>query len=256
MAVSDSDVNSGLAPEVVGGKSIGSCRMSEWYPSLASYSFPTVFVKLRDEEVESLAKGEEAGLVVDEAIMRLDHAMKSFTGNRFVGVDMAAPTDTERFVSKRGAVHSALSAWHIMASSAKVRASVSSGLSKTIVVRPFRRMDVTREFRLFIKGGDLKAMSQYWLIRHFRRLEGRRELYWDLAKEFVGKVSWCLPVKDIVMDIYFTSSREIMVVDLNPWGAPTDPLMLRSWERDWTSELGIKLVPPPMKISGDVNVSF
>ena len=232
------------------------CRMPVWYPSLASYSFPTVFVKLRSEELEALSKGEDSGLAVSDAITRLDHAMKAFSGNRFVGVDLAAPTDTERFASKRGAVYSAASAWRILASSAKVRDSVSAGLSKTIAVRPFRRMDITREFRLFIKGGVLAGMSQYWLVRHFRRLEGRRELYWNLAREFVGKVSWCLPCPDLAMDIYFTARHEVIVVDLNPWGLPTDPLMMRSWDRDWSKEPSLNLVPSPMKISGDVNVSF
>jgi hypothetical protein len=230
--------------------------MSNWYPSLASYSFPTVFVKLRGEELEALSKGDESGPAVDEAVARLDHAMKAFSGNRFVSVDLAAPTDSDRFASKRGAVHSALSAWHVLASSAKVRNSVAAGFSKCIAVRPFRRMDVTREFRLFIKDGALRAMSQYWLVRHFRRLEGRRELYWSLASEFVSKISWCLPSPDIVMDIYFTSGREIIVVDLNPWGDPTDPLMLRNWAQDWNSTPGLKLIPSPAKISGDVNVSF
>lgn len=251
---SDFARNMGLVPGL--DRRIDACRMPVWYPSLAPYSFPTVFVKLRGEELEALANGEESGLAVSDAIARLDHAMAAFSGNRFVGVDLASPTDTERFAAKRGAVRSAGSAWRILASSAKVKASVSAGLSKTIVVRPFRRMDVTREFRLFIKDGMLRGMSQYWLIRHFRRLEGKRDLYWNLANEFVGRISWCLPYPDLALDIYFTARKEIMVIDLNPWGAPTDPLMMSSWDRDWTLEPGLKLVPPPMKVSGDVNVSF
>jgi hypothetical protein len=58
------------------------------------------------------------------------------------------------------------------------------------------------------------------------------------------------------MDIYFTSAEEIMIIDLNPWGAPTEPLMLDTWERDWNEPTGIVLMPPPIQISGDVNISF
>ncbi len=235
---------------------IEECRMPLWYPSLASWSFPTVFVRLRPEELSSLAAGEELGEAASAVAGRLEHALSSFSGNRFVGVDLAAPTDTPRFESKRGAVHSAASAWRCLAASAKVRASVASGHSSCICVRPFRRMDQTREFRLFIKDRSLKAMSQYWLVRHFRRLEGRKELYWSMARDFVSLVSWCLPSADIVMDIYITSRKEILVVDLNPWGPPTDPLMLRAWDQDWSREPGMRLIAPPVKISGDVNVSF
>jgi hypothetical protein len=117
-------------------------------------------------------------------------------------------------------------------------------------------MNRPRESRLFIKDGKLNAMSQYHLIRHFRRLEGVNIKYWDMAKEFVDEISWNLPVKDIVMDIYFTSNQEIYIIDFNPWGSPTDPLMLNTWERDWSEEIGIVLMPVPMSIGGDVNISF
>lgn len=232
------------------------CRMPEWYPDLAPDSFPTVFVRLSEEEIRSLAAGETEGAAPSAAISRLAQAMRAFSGRRFVSVDLAAPTDTERFERKRGAVSSAGSAWRVLASSAKIRRSASEGLVQCVCVRPFRRMDQTREFRLFIRDGALKAMSQYWLVRHFRRLEGRKEGYWSLAKDFVSRLSWRLPLRDLAMDVYVTSKGEMIVIDLNPWGAPTDPLMLRSWEQDWTQELGIRLIPPPHQISGDVNVSF
>jgi len=232
------------------------CRMPLWYPSFASWSFPTVFVRLRPEELAALGAGEDSGSAVEGVLPRLDHSLGTFSGSRFVSVDLAAPTDSERFESKRGAVRSAASAWKCLASSAKVRASVAAGHASCICVRPFRRMDQTREFRLFIKDRELKAMSQYWLIRHFRRLEGRKELYWDMAKSFVASVSWCLPSADMAMDIYITSGKEIIVVDLNPWGPPTNPLMLRAWDQDWSREQGIRLISPPTTISGDVNVSF
>lgn len=244
----------GLEPDPE--RRIDACRMPVWYPSLAPYSFPTVFVKLRGDEIEALSRGAKTPPSGSDAIARLDHAMRAFSGNRFVGVDMAAPTDSERFELKRGAVYSANSAWRVLASSAKIKASLAEGASRSIVVRPFRRMDITREFRLFVKDGALRGMSQRWLVRHFRRLEGRRELYWTLALEFIDKVSWCLPYPDLAIDIYFTSKREIIVVDLNLWGEPTDPLMMNSWNQDWNRTPGLRLVPPPMKISGDVNVSF
>jgi hypothetical protein len=47
-----------------------------------------------------------------------------------------------------------------------------------------------------------------------------------------------------------------MVIDLNKWGEPTNPLMLNTWNRDWSQSAGIVLMPPPISISGDVNISF
>ena len=231
-------------------------KTSEWYQALADHTFPTSFVKLNQDEINALIAGEVDGEAGKEVQERLKIPMNSFPGNCFVFVDTASPTDTERFEGKRGAVYSPASAWRYLCESEKVRNAVKSGASDHICIRPFRRMSQPREFRLFIKDGKLKAVSQYWLIRHFRRLEGRKDFYWDSAKELVEKISWLLPDATIVMDVYFTSANEILILDFNPWGDPTSPLIMKTWERDWTEEAGINLIPPPIKVGGDVNVSF
>ena len=231
-----------------------------WYSMLASRTFPTTFVKLHPDAVKALADGiesdENSESPVNTAINDLKGAMSFVFGNSFVFADCCAPTDTERFLNKNGAVYSAESAWRNLASSVKVRACAAANEIEYLCIRPFRRMNRTREFRLFIYEGKLSAMSQYHLIRHFRRLEGVKDNYWQLAEKFVQDIIWMLPVKTFVMDVYFTSENEILVIDLNPWGEPTDPLMLNTWERDWEKVSGIVLMPPPIKVSGDVNISF
>ena len=231
-------------------------KTSEWYQALSDHTFPTSFVKLSPAEISALIAQDIDGSTGRSVQKRLKQPMHYFPGNCFVSVDTAAPTDTERFESKRGAVYSPESAWKYLCKSDKVRNAVESGESDHICIRPFRRMTHPREFRLFIKDGKLSAMSQYWLIRHYRRLEGRKEHYWKKAARLVEKISWLLPAPTIVMDIYFTSSEKILIIDFNPWGAPTDPLMLQDWDRDWSEEAGIKIIEPPTKLTGDVNVSF
>ncbi len=241
-------------------------RLPNWYPVLAGHTFLTSFVKLRAPALAALADGENAddyeedddavNPAVEEVLEDLRQPMAAIRGNCFVCVDCCAPTDTERFYNKRGAVYSPKSAWKYLSLSEKVRNAVRRGDVEYICIRPFRRMNRTREFRLFIHNGHLNAMSQYCLLRHFRRLEGVKNRYWEMAADFVNDIAWLLPLKDLVMDIYFTSANEIMIVDLNPWGAPTDPLLLQRWERDWERPAGIVLMDPPIRISGDVNVSF
>ncbi|MDD2404660.1 MAG: hypothetical protein PHV75_01825 [Victivallaceae bacterium] len=231
------------------------CRTQNWYPVLADYTFLTTFIKLKPEEVQALASGLQKGSIVNAVIERLRHPMDAIFGNCFVSVDMAAPTDTERFKGKRGAVHSPESAWRYLAESPKIRAAAANNEVANICIRPFRRMNQTREFRLFINDGKLSAMSQYWLLRHFRRLEGVKDEFWRKAEQFVKNISWRLPEKQLVMDIYCTSDDNILIVDLNPWGQ-CDPKLLHTWERDWETPTGIVLMPPPTTISGNVNVSF
>ena len=231
-----------------------------WYPALAGKTFISTFVKLRRESIKALADGieedKDPNSPVSQTINDLKNAMASFHGNSFVFTDCCAPTDTERFLNKKGAVFSAKSAWRNLASSSKIRESAAKGEVEHICIRPFRRMNRTREFRLFVYEGKLSAMSQYYLIRHFRRLEGVKETYWEEAEKFVTEIIWLMPVKTLVIDIYFTSDNEIMIIDINKWGNPTDPLMLNTWDRDWETQAGILLMPPPIRISGDVNISF
>ena len=77
-----------------------------------------------------------------------------------------------------------------------------------------------------------------------------------LAEKLIKLVGWMLPLEELVMDIYISSDDRTYIVDLNPWGPPTDPLLLRSWDRDWSKPVGIVLMDPPAKLSGNVDVSF
>ena len=231
-------------------------KTQNWYPYLADRTFLTSFVKLRQEEISALGQGEAKGHWAEEAIARLAAPMSAISGNCFVYTDCTAPTDTRRFAGKGGAVYSPQSAWRFLAESEKIKNAAQAGQVSHICIRPFRRINQAREFRLFIHDGKLKGMSQYWLIRHFRRLEGPKEAYWRMAKAMVSEIAWVLPVSEIVMDIYITSDNNILIIDLNPWGPPTNPLLFHNWEQDWSTEIGLKLIPPPLKISGDVNVSF
>jgi hypothetical protein len=230
-------------------------RMPVWYPDFSAFAFMTSFVKLNEDEIIALAEGVTGGPRVRDVIQRMKQPMHFIPGNSFVSVDLVAPTDTERFKKKRGAVHSARSAWKYLALSEKVQQSAQAGEVQYVCMRPFRRMNQTREFRLFVYERELKAMSQYWLIRYFRRLDSVRDKYWELAKQFIESIAWLLPTENIIVDIYFTAEDDILLIDFNPWGE-CKPLMLHSWDQNWHEELGPLMMPPPTKISGDINVSF
>lgn len=237
-------------------------RLQNWYPYFAQHTFLSSFVRLRPEAVSYLAATGEERAAMDRSICRqvvsdLKLPMSRIPGNCFTSVDLCAPTDTERFHSKGGAVFSADSAWRFLCKSEKIRRSAAAGDVNFICLRPFRRINKAREFRLFVCNGELAAMSQYWLIRHFPLLDKKGRHYWKKAERLVKSAAWQLPVEQFVMDIYVTSDEELLIIDLNPWGGTTDPRLLRSWERDdWQQKPGLFLMSPPTKISGEVHVSF
>ena len=101
-------------------------RMPEWYPKLYEHCFPTVFLELSAEELDALKQGQTDGEVVKRLLPELKRVMSNFPGAKFFSVDTVAPTDTERFKLKRGAVHSARSAWAVLTESAKVRSAAEA----------------------------------------------------------------------------------------------------------------------------------
>jgi hypothetical protein len=226
-------------------KETGRYGVSSWYSTLADYTFPTTFVKLKDAELDMLASGITEENEVYNIVHRISKAQYAFSRNTFVFTDTTAPTDTERFAFKKGAVYSAASAWRNLTESAKIRTAAKNGKFECICVRPFRNMTRYREFRLFIYEGRLALMSQYWQTRHYHRLDVKKDFYWAKAEELVDEISWLLPYDTIVLDIYFTAKDQIILIDFNPWGEPTAPLLAQSWNINWSNEHGIKLIPPP-----------
>ena len=224
--------------------------LPQWYTQLAAHTFITTFVPLPKDALALLQAGELDDLDEEERIdslmiEELRQPMAEIPGNCFICVDSCAPTDTERFRAKGGAVYSPRSAWQTLRQSEKVRKAAQAGLLTSICLRPYRNMTSAREFRLFIKDGKLKGMSQYHLTRHFRRLEGIKENLWSRCQLFINAKSWRLPKEPLVMDIYFTSNYErIMIVDLNPWGGETDPKLFK-WDEDWDSVPGLRLMAAP-----------
>jgi len=230
--------------------------ISTWYADLGEYSFPTLFVRLDDEEIESLTAGQTDGPAPRRVARRLQEAIRHMTGAAFVGADVCAPTDSPCFRYGRW-ISFGKSAWKLLASSEKVKSAFLAGHTRRLTVRPFRRMDRAREFRMFIQNGRLTAMCQYHLdLGYLPRIAARRDELWRSARRFVPHLTRLLPARDIVIDVYLRSSRRWLLLDLNPWGPPTDPLLLRRWDRDWSDDAGLLLAPRPVRMQGDIEVSF
>ncbi|MCM8534724.1 MAG: hypothetical protein NE334_02175 [Lentisphaeraceae bacterium] len=228
--------------------------LSDWYTSLADFTFPTMFVRLHEDEKSLLISGESNSEIEEKLCKRLEKVITALPGACFIGADTVTPDDSPLFSRKKSHAH-AKTALELIKTSPKAQEEIKSGRSERIVVRPYRRMDKTREFRLFVFEGKLSGMSQRILERHFRRLEGRREDYWQKALSFTEEIVPFLDKKNVVIDIYFTSDGNVLIVDMNQW-EECDPLLFRKWDRDWSEVSGLKLMSEPIKMQGDVKVSF
>lgn len=229
--------------------------ISDWYTSLGEYSFPTVFLRLSEDDCTALLAADASSAAARGLVERMQTAMDALPGANFVAADTCAPTDSPHFRAG-AAMFNARTAWELLTTSPKVLNAFREGQTRRLIVRPFRRMDKTREFRMFVRDRRLAGMSQYCLERHFGRLEKREEEIWRLGNELMHAIAPGLPAADLAADVYLTSRNQFLIVDLNPWGPPTDPLLFRTWDRDWETPAGLKLIPKPVKMNGDISISF
>lgn len=230
-------------------------RISDWYSDLGEHSFPTLFLRLGDAEAEALLAGAEADRASAELIGRLQKALRAFNRSAFVGTDVCAPTDSPRFRPGRW-VSFGRTAWRLLSESVKVCEALRAGHTDRVIVRPFRRMDRTREFRMFLYGRRFAGMSQYRPGRHLSAIAKRETEILGKGRDLAGRIAEHLPAENIVVDVYLCSDGHLLVVDMNDWGLPTEPLLMRTWDRDWSIDGGLKLVPKPTKMGGEISVSF
>ena len=229
-------------------------RISQWYASFADMTFPTVFIRLHEEEKQLIINNDAPDKVKQQLMVRIERVIKALPRPCFVGVDTCSPDDAKDFHKKKSHA-SAKTVIPLLQGSAKVKAALQEGHSDSLVLRPYRRMDKTREFRLFIYEKQLSGMSQRHLERQFRRLEGRKDELWQKAQQFITQLSPFLEVSNVVIDVYLTSDGHMLIVDFNTW-EDCDPLLFKKWDRDWSESSGLKLMAAPIKMQGDVKVSF
>ena len=233
------------------------CCVSGWYLSLANYTFPTIFIRLNADEIQMFKSRDFESRLAESLIKKLEHAATLFPGNSFIHVDSCAPTDSVLFQKRNGAVNSGRTAWEFLTQSEKAQNAISEGRSERICLHPYRRMDCSREFRMFIKDTNLVAMSQLQLKRYYPKLHKRKDFIWKTAQNFIKSIVDFLPNQAVVIDVYLTSSDDLMIIDMNKWGEPTDPLLLRNWDQDWEEKgIGLVLAPKPVKLGGDISISF
>ena len=99
-----------------------------------------------------------------------------------------------------------------------------------IHLQAFRPIDELSEYRLFVKGGKLVAMSQYYfqIVNNLTEFEAKRKL--EIASAYIGRHSGLFPAKDIVVDVFFNPFNNICLIEINPYGT-SDPCLFGNYDR-------------------------
>lgn len=113
-----------------------------------------------------------------------------------------------------------------------------------LVLRKWKDINPGMEFRCFVKDNKLIAISQrdtascYDFIEH-----NEKDICSDIASFFKQKIAYKFPDSSFTFDIYRYSPQKILLIDFNPFGAQTDPLLF-TWN---------ELVDPALSICDNDN---
>lgn len=112
----------------------------------------------------------------------------------------------------------------------------SDGISQTptggfvLTIRRFQSITPAGEFRCFVRGNNLIAVSQ----RNHRQFlstipADRINILNDIQHFFFNYIQGKFPDPDFVFDVYRAGPHHVLLVDFNPFCRVTDPLLF-SWE--------------------------
>lgn len=99
-----------------------------------------------------------------------------------------------------------------------------------LVLRKWKDINPGIEFRCFVKDNNLVAISQRDTASCYDFIaQNETDICSDIANFFRKKVANKFPDSSVTFDVYRYSPQKILLVDFNPFGAQTDPLLF-TWE--------------------------
>ncbi|KAK9837006.1 hypothetical protein WJX81_006472 [Elliptochloris bilobata] len=98
-----------------------------------------------------------------------------------------------------------------------------------LALRKFHDLRPGREFRCFMHNHELIAVSQRNIAEHYPQLAAQREELLEALLEFAEEHLERFPEPDFAADVYVAASGRVWLVDFNPIGGTTSPLLF-DWE--------------------------
>ena len=95
-----------------------------------------------------------------------------------------------------------------------------------LALRKWADLNPSMEFRCFVRGGNLRGICQRDVSNFYPFLPSQVEwLEETIAVFWQESVHGAFPGRDYCFDVYVTSRRHVKLVDFNPWGGATLPLL-------------------------------
>ena len=203
--------------------------------SLPENKNANIFVKLSSRSPKD-AVWQDKERIIPILKENLSHVKKNDLNGQMIAL--------RRSFLKASAVKSAEEAFNLMSWSSRIVSDLKIFLTASensewfdikIVVRQFMNdLDISNEFRGFIKNGKLTALSQYQTECYFPEIHKRKDKIAALVQKFVSETlvnklpEWA---KEGSVADFAIIGEKVYVVELNPF-ATTSGACLFKWEND------------------------
>lgn len=100
-----------------------------------------------------------------------------------------------------------------------------------IVLRKWINIDPWREFRCFVRDGELVGISQYFYQSYFPEIIENKEDIEKVIKDKVKAIRNLLPTDTVIVDFVYNDDKTTTIIEFNPYDIDTDPCLF-NWKQD------------------------
>lgn len=212
--------------------------LEHWPAELAALSFRQQAVLLADAELHALGRANGVGASVFEAqppavlqglCARLQAGLDALAGPAFVRLGSRSPKDTPLFLESAGQARTGEQALALLsAGSARVafdlRLCRRERWQPSVYLREWHAIAPEQEWRGYLRGTQLAGLRRAWPGTDDQAEARARVLLQRLAAQVAAGFGG-----DVVFDAWLRDDGSATLIELNPWGPPTDTMGL-----DWT----------------------
>ena len=183
-----------------------------------------VFAKLSSRSPKDSKFCEERALEsVKEALSALYNENEKVSGNAILTTVMSRGIQALKLHSAEEILACFLSSDRVCEDDIPLALSFPQSWSQHLVLRRWVDIPIAGEFRAFVFGGRLTAVSQYFTGCYFEQLVAERERVLAMIISFFDQVRPLIHVEpaEYVIDIAVDLSRDkVYIIELNPFGKP------------------------------------
>ncbi|HEX5747321.1 MAG TPA: hypothetical protein VFZ09_13845 [Archangium sp.] len=220
--------------------------LENWPEGLAGLSFEQQGLRLSWAEVHALGRlngihghcfQRSSPEALEGLTARLDDALQRFPQGAFVRLGSRSPKDTLASMLMRNRAFNGAQAVHLLTNGSEriafeLRRCLRAAYTPWIFLRRWCDIPPESEFRCFIREGQRVGVSQYHHDSHFEGLDAKETL--ECLREriltFFPLLTARSHVTTAVFDLVIPRGGDgpVTLLELNPYGAPTDPCLF-SW---------------------------